>query len=161
MNTYFSNVSLLKVFGREICKLSYKFGDQFKLEDLRRQTVGRSKDSKFENGTWSGIMDGYMLISNNGNYWKECLGLGGCFAFFVSNPCVAKEDRMDLYKGMCFCPSDAFPFVFLIPMLQFGCWDSYEGNVARMKELLIYCEWGYTLHNDAFSYHSYAIVDDG
>ncbi|GKE40292.1 hypothetical protein Tco_1463697 [Tanacetum coccineum] len=74
---------------------------------------------------------------------------------------VAKEDRMDLYKGMCFCPSDAFSYVFLIPIAVVGCWDSCEGNVARMKELLLYSEWGYTLHNDAFSFHPYAIVDDG
>nr|GEV25545.1 hypothetical protein [Tanacetum cinerariifolium] len=131
---------------KEICKLSYKFGDQFKLEELCRELIGRCKESKFENKTWSGIMEGYMLISNNGSIGRSVWDKGRCLVLQKGKRpgelCMVTEMGDGLHS---LCPIH----------------DSYEGNVARMKGLLIYCEWGYTLHNDAFSIQSYIIVDDG
>ncbi|GJX41177.1 RNA-directed DNA polymerase, eukaryota, reverse transcriptase zinc-binding domain protein [Tanacetum coccineum] len=43
----FFQCDFAKTVWKEICKFSYKFGDQFKLVDLCRDLTGRSKESKF------------------------------------------------------------------------------------------------------------------
>ncbi|GJX87559.1 hypothetical protein Tco_0339573 [Tanacetum coccineum] len=93
---------------------------------------------------------------------KESLHLIGGQLKSWSDKGVFGIRRLDMYKGLCFYPSDAFNSMSLSLIcdgyMQIGDGGVLEGNVARMKEHLIHCEWGYILHNDACSSQSFAIV---
>nr|GEY79048.1 hypothetical protein [Tanacetum cinerariifolium] len=55
-----------KTVWKEICKFSYKFGDQFKLVDLCRELTGRNTESKF------GMAVDKLLVAATVYYvWQE------------------------------------------------------------------------------------------
>ncbi|GKE03962.1 hypothetical protein Tco_1395980 [Tanacetum coccineum] len=82
--------------------------------------------------------------------WRREVCVSWCwnkdwFIFLMSNLWDAMEDRLDMYKGLCFYPSDAFNSMSLSLIydgyMQIGDGGVLEGNVARMKEHLVHCEW--------------------
>ncbi|GJT18120.1 RNA-directed DNA polymerase, eukaryota, reverse transcriptase zinc-binding domain protein [Tanacetum coccineum] len=56
----------VKTVWKEICKFSYKVGDQFKLVDLCRELTGRNKESKF-----GMVVDKLLLAATVYYVWQE------------------------------------------------------------------------------------------